>query len=48
MSKTILKGGKVIDANASREADVLIMDGIISEVDNNLYVGDDVNVVDVL
>ena len=47
MSKTILKGGKVIDANASREADVLIMDGIISEVDNSLYVGDDVNVVDV-
>ena len=47
MSKTILKGGKIVDANALREADVLIMDGIISEVDNNLYVGDDVNVVDV-
>jgi len=47
MSKIILKGGKVVDANVSREADVLIMDGIISEVDNNLYVGDDVNVVDV-
>jgi len=47
MSKTILKGGKVVDANASREADVLIMDGIISEVDNNLYVGDDVEVVNI-
>lgn len=43
----LLKGGKVVNADASVFADVLIRNGIIEEVGTNISVDESVRVIDV-
>jgi dihydropyrimidinase len=43
----LLKGGKVVNFDASVVADVLINNGVIAEIGPNLIAGDGVRVVDV-